>query len=154
MTDIALLKHEIISGLNETSKYLISHHKCNEYYKCLELNYSGKKHYICSRCLGIYTGIISNFLYYSFISVNHLSYITIAILPIVALIDWSITAFGIHKSNNISRTLSGFLLGIAYFNGSLLLFQNITDHIILAIGAFYASASMLLLYLKRRRMQI
>ncbi|WP_094227049.1 DUF2085 domain-containing protein [Methanolobus psychrotolerans] len=154
MNYIASLKHEILSGLNETSKYLLSHHEYQEYYKCLELKFSGKKHYICSRCLGIYTAIISNFLYYSSISEKHLPYATIALLPMAALVDWSVTAFGIHRSNNLFRIISGLLLGIAYFNGLILLFQNQTDHVILAIGAFYASISLLLLYLKKMLMTI
>ncbi|SFM46942.1 DUF2085 domain-containing protein [Methanolobus profundi] len=154
MTDIASLKNEIVSGWNETSKYLISHHECHEYYKCLELNYRGKKQYICSRCLGVYIGILSGILYYSYISATHLSYTMIALLPMAALIDWSVTAFRISKSNNIFRVTSGFLLGIAYLNGALLFLQNRTDYMILAIGVFYASASLLLLYLKKRRMQI
>ncbi|WMW24002.1 DUF2085 domain-containing protein [Methanolobus sediminis] len=150
MTDTTSLKSEILSGLNETSKYLLSHHEVSEYYKCLELEHDGKKHYLCARCFGIYTGLIIGFLYYNYISDSHLSYALISILPMPAIIDWSISAFEINRSKNLFRIISGFLLGIAYLNGILLLFRNFPDYTILAIGIFYVSLALLLLFLKKK----
>jgi uncharacterized membrane protein len=151
MSGTNLLKDEIIKGLNETSKYLLSHHSCEEYYKCLKLEYSKKTYYFCSRCLGIYIGLTANCLYYIYISKTSLPYSMIFLLPAFALIDWTITAFGFNKSSNSLRILSGFLLGIAYFNGVVVFFRDFPDYNVASIGVFYALFALILLYLKERK---
>lgn len=150
MRKFRFIKNEIFKGLRETSKYLLSHHRQDEYYRCFELSCRGKKYFVCSRCLGIYTGIACSLIYYFFISEKLLPYLMIAALPLFALADWTVTSFGTYKGNNAFRFISGLLLGIAYFHGMTELLLNFPDYRILAAGVFYAFAAAILLYVKEK----
>ena len=70
--------------------------------------------------------------------------------PLFTLFDWSITAFGISKSHNFLRTFFGFLLGVAYALGLILLITDFPNPVVLSIGAFYVLASIFLIYLKNK----
>ena len=49
---------EIKKGLLLTGKYLLSHHDISEYYKCYRIRAFDKNIYVCSRCLGVYFGLV------------------------------------------------------------------------------------------------
>ena len=104
MMNIKIIFREMKIGIKETSKYILSHHEPKDYYKCYLLKLNNKKLYFCSRCTGIYIGIIIGLLLHFSKSVNeYYYYYPIIIFPIFTLIDWSITAFTNNKSTNFFR---------------------------------------------------
>lgn len=141
---------ELKKGVGETSKYILSHHEKEDYYKCYLLKIKNRHVAFCSRCLGIYLGILLGILVLNFqILDKNFSYLIISFFPLFALIDWSISAFTKSKSNNFIRTSSGVFLGIAYAFGFFLFFKTFPNYFILSIGFFYAIIAFLLIKIKR-----
>lgn len=72
---------------------------------------------VCSRCFGIYFGLLIGFaaypLFRSVENVEPLSRFWLFIAMIPMAIDWSLTAFGIWENTHLSRFSSGFILGAA-----------------------------------------
>lgn len=141
---------ELKGGIKETSKYMFSHHKKEDYYKCYLLNLRNTQIAICSRCFGIYLGILMGIILFSLqIFDKNLYYFLIAFFPIFALIDWSISVFSKSKSNNFFRTSSGMFLGIAYAFGVILFFKTFPNYFIIIIGFFYLIITFLLILIQR-----
>lgn len=77
--------------------------------------FSGEPLYVCSRCLGIYTGFLAGFfwlilLYGSFRAGLRLFWILLLFIPMAY--DGITQIFGMRKSTNRLRFVSGFLGGI------------------------------------------
>jgi uncharacterized membrane protein len=140
---------EIKEGVKSTSKYILSHHQPHEYYKCYHCSFFGRNVFFCSRCLGIYIGIILGFI---LLPLNLFTqkeyYLIISIFPMFTLIDWSISAFKLHKSHNLIRTFIGILLGIAYILALKGFFQTFPNYKLILIGIIYTILSICLLYAK------
>ncbi|MFO8015627.1 MAG: DUF2085 domain-containing protein [Candidatus Woesearchaeota archaeon] len=151
--DNSLIFGELERGIKETSKYLLSHHKKEDYYKCYILKFKEHQVAICSRCLGIYVGImIGAGLFYLQAFSKDVYYISIIIFPFFTLFDWSISAFTAYKGNNYFRTFFGILLGIAYAFGIIIFFKTFPNLIVISIGAFYIIiTSLLILEISRRK---
>lgn len=116
---------ELKIGFSETFKYALSHHEPTEYYKCFHLKIKGNDIYICSRCLGVYIGILSGLILGLSLFLDPLiSLIIMAIFPLLALLDWALSTFTSYKSHNFVRFISGVLLGTAYSSGLLLVLKN------------------------------
>ena len=142
---------ELKQGIKETSKYIFSHHQPEEYYKCYSLKMKNNKIYFCSRCLGIYFGIFLGILSHHLEIFNEfIIYVAIAIFPFFTIVDWTISAFNIHKSHNFLRTFFGILLGIAYSYGMILFFTKFPNYYVIVIGLFYIMISLSLLFYKNR----
>lgn len=138
--------HEMKEGIRVTIPYVLSHHQREQYHKCFFI--IGIP--VCSRCAGIYTGILFGFLIYflNFVSLPYL--LMIFLFPSFALLDWTVTAFKFHNGNNHTRFFSGILLGTAYAFGLSLLFTGMQTVIVLFIGLIYGSIAILLIILKNR----
>lgn len=148
--DHKLIFKEIKIALKETSRYILSHHQPEEYYKCYSLTILDQKIHVCSRCLGIYFGILMGIGIFPIDILNSRSfYLLIAILPLFTLIDWSVSAFKIHKSYNTVRTGFGALLGISYSIGLIIFFKTFPNYYIIVVGLVYALISLLLLRKQR-----
>ena len=144
------ISKELKKGIKETSKYILSHHKKEDYCKCYLFKLRNHNIAICSRCLGIYGGIVIGMVLLSLqIFDRYLHYFLIAFFPIFSIIDWSISAFTRYKSNNLFRTLSGILLGIAYAFGLIIFLETFPNYFIIIIGSFYIILTLLLLSKKK-----
>ena len=145
-----LIFSETKIALKETSKYILSHHQPEEYYKCYSLNILNKKIHICSRCLGIYAGILIGVIFFHPDNQNLIDYyLLLAVLPLFTLIDWSVSAFTIHRSYNVVRTVFGVLLGISYFIGLIILLKTFPNYYIIGIGLAYSLIAVFLLQKQR-----
>ena len=148
--DIRDIFNELRIGLRKTSKYFLSHHEPKEYYKCYSLKTKKNNLYFCSRCLGIYLGIIIGLIFHFSKSFNEPHYyLPIIIFPIFTLIDWSIAAFTKYKSNNLVRSGFGILLGIAYSLGLILFFKTFPNYLLIFPGFFYIVISFFLIMKQR-----
>lgn len=128
---------ELRKGLAETRRYLLSHHLPSEYHRCYSPTIAGRQVHICARCLGIYPGIVAGLLAYFFVFRGFSSLLLVAILPLPALLDWSMTTFTEKEGYNTVRTATGGALGFGYgFGVPLLLFDSKIS--IVAVGICYA----------------
>jgi uncharacterized membrane protein len=77
----------------------------------------GEKFAVCSRCFGVYFGIVVAFLAYPvwrrIEDIEPLPKFWLIAACIPATVDWSLTIFGIWENTFLSRTLTGGLLGFA-----------------------------------------
>ncbi len=77
----------------------------------------GHKFGVCSRCFGVYLGLLAGFVVYPFlrpvdvIEPLHRFWLFGAMIPIG--IDWLLTIFGIWENTFTSRFVTGLILGIA-----------------------------------------
>ena len=138
--------NEIKVGLKETSKYVLSHHPPNEYFKCYSLMIGNKKIYFCARCLGIYLGIFLGIIIYSYELFIDRYYAFIIIFPIFTFIDWAISGSKINRSYNYVRTFFGILLGIAYILGLILFIETFPNIFLTIVVLFYITITFLLLF--------
>lgn len=135
---------ELRKGLAETRKYLLAHHRPSEYHRCYSPHVAGRRVHICARCLGIYPGIVAGLFAYAFLPDGYSSVLWVALLPLPALLDWTVTTFSGTEGFNPVRTATGALLGYGYALGvSLLVFEfNVS---VLGIGISYAVVAGVLL---------
>jgi len=88
---------------------LISHHPPCQY----DRTYCFLGIRCCSRCTGIIIGIISSIIFISFVAIDFtVILITVVVLPLPAIANFTLNELGKTKNNNIKRILTGFLLGI------------------------------------------
>lgn len=72
---------------------------------------------VCSRCFGVYFGLLSGFIIYPFFrNLNETEpfsriWLFAALVPIS--VDWSLTVFGVWENTHWSRFLTGMILGFA-----------------------------------------
>jgi len=149
--NINIIFQEVRLGIRKTSNYILSHHEPNEYYKCYNLNIKNKNIYFCSRCVGIYIGIIVGLILNNINLINKENYYLIIILfPIFALIDWSIDAFTEYDNNKFLSSISGIFLGIAYILGVLLFIETFPNYFLILLGTIYSLLTLILIILKKR----
>ncbi len=71
---------------------------------------------VCSRCFGIYFGLLVGFIVYFFIrnieDIEPLPRIWLFLSLIPMGIDWALTAFDIWENTHLSRFLTGLILGV------------------------------------------
>lgn len=77
----------------------------------------GEKFAVCARCFGVYLGIIVGFVAYPiWRRIDNIDplpkfWLFAGCVPIT--VDWSLTIFGIWENTDLSRLLTGILLGFA-----------------------------------------
>ena len=142
----------IRTGIKETAKYILSHHEPREYSKCYLLKINNKKLFLCSRCLGIYIGIVLGILIYLKFDLEvHTFYFLITLLPLFALLDWFFTKERIYIGNNLYRSISGCFLGTAYVLGLIQFVRGFPDYYVLFTGLVYILIVLTGLYLLSRQ---
>ena len=140
---------ELRAGLAKTAPFLLSHHLPAERHRCYAPVIFGKRRHICARCLGIYPGIAIGVLAHVLFAPVAYDFLLVLVLPLPALVDWTVTTFTARAGSNSVRTTTGLALGFAYGQGLSLLFLA-GDIRILAVGATYALAAGVLLVVDRR----
>lgn len=72
---------------------------------------------VCSRCFGVYFGLVAGFAIYPlWRNIDEVQpvarfWLFLSLIPIA--IDWSLTVFGIWENTQVSRFLTGLILGVA-----------------------------------------
>ncbi|SNZ06044.1 Uncharacterized membrane protein [Natronoarchaeum philippinense] len=135
---------ELRRGLRRTRRYLLSHHRPAEYHRCYSPELRGRRIHVCARCLGIYPGIVVGMLGYVLGPWRGTAVLLAAILPLPALVDWTLTTFRESDGHNFVRTATGALLGCGYGLGlaALVLGANVR---VLGIGIAYGLTAAALL---------
>ena len=139
---------EFREGVAETRRYLLSHHEPEEFDRCYAPAVRGRRVRLCARCSGVYPGIAAGLLAVA-VGPPALTRVgLVALLPLAALVEWSVTAFTAREGTNVGRTATGALLGYGYGLGLRLLVGG--DLRVLAVGAVYGLAALGLLARHRR----
>jgi len=77
----------------------------------------GEQFAVCSRCFGVYLGLLLGFVIYplwrniSEIEPLPRFWLFLSLIPVT--IDWSLTIFGIWENTQLSRLITGLILGVA-----------------------------------------
>lgn len=81
------------------------------------LYFDGHPLAVCSRCFGVYFGLLAGLLVYPLWrridEVEPLPRIWLFLSLVPIGIDWSLTIFGIWENTHLSRSLTGLILGVA-----------------------------------------
>lgn len=78
---------------------------------------SGEQFGVCSRCFGVYFGLLLGFVIYPlWRNINDIEplpriWLFLSLIPI--MIDWSLTMFGVWENTHLSRFVTGLILGLA-----------------------------------------
>ena len=81
------------------------------------LHVAGHQMAVCSRCFGVYAGLLAGILVYPlWRNVDEIEsiprlWLFLSIIPIS--IDWGLTVFGVWENTHVSRFVTGAILGIA-----------------------------------------
>ncbi len=103
---------------------------------------AGEQFGVCSRCFGVYFGLVAGFLIYPlWRDVDNIAplpklWLFLSLLPIT--IDWSLTVFGIWQNTHLSRFITGLILGIACATYMVPAIVEITRNLLLRKRTFAA----------------
>ena len=143
-------RRELRRGLAKARPYLLSHHLPKRRHRCYHLRPLGHRIDVCARCSGVYPGIVLGVLAFFLSPDPFASLVVIAVLPLPALLDWTLTSLGNYRGYNPVRTGTGAALGYGYGLGLGQLFLA-GDLRVLVVGVAYATLAGALLVLARRR---
>lgn len=147
--DDVSVRDELRVALAESRQYLLSHHEPSEYHRCHTLQIRGRPVQFCARCSGIYPGIAVGLGLFATGLLASIQLVVVALFPLPALIDWSLTSFRPAKGSNAIRTVTGGLLGIGYGLGLGHLLVD-REPLVLALGLGYALLAAVALALYHR----
>lgn len=94
---------------------LLSHHRPEKLHRTIHISIRGRDVYLCARCTGIYSGILSVFIVWllGFSLPTWLYLPLLSILPFPSTIDWITQSCKLRESRNTIRICTGYLLGIS-----------------------------------------
>lgn len=141
---------EFRKGILETRRYVLSHHRREEWDRCYALTVHGRQYHLCARCSGVYPGIMLGLVVYLGGILSSWQWLLVLVFPVPALVDWWLSSMGVFASWNPLRTVTGGLLGVAFGLG-LGLFIGTGELWVLGVGGVYGVAALVLLYRYRGR---
>ncbi len=142
-------REELKDGLGETSRYILSHHKPENYCRCYSLSFLNRNIRLCARCIGIYIGLTVGLVQIAYLGELPLLYVALSGIP--TLIEKYFTEKRDRRGYNSLRTASGLLLGTGYINGLKILVNDLINPQILLVGLFYLLAASYLLLQQRHK---
>ncbi len=134
---------EFKKALKRTAPYLLSHHSEENLDRCYKVTPIGREFYLCSRCTGIYTGLLLAFA--SFTALSSFSVSTVFLLAFPTILEKYMTDIQGYNSRNLLRTFNGILLGFGYVWGIKLFAQNPFDPAIIFTGIFFLVSGLIFL---------
>lgn len=119
---------------------LLSHHRPEKLHRTIHVSFRGKKVYLCARCTGKYTGILSVFVTW-FLGFNFPIWLylpLVSILPVPTIVDWVMQSCRLRESKNTIRICTGYLLGIGEALFFLMLIKGMFYLFLCALAIFGA----------------
>ena len=131
---------------------LIAHHEPAQFHKTLRFRIFNTYIRLCTRCTGIYLGIITTILLFLLaVNIPHiLQLLIIFAFPIPAIIDWGLDKYNLWKGSNTTRFVSGFMLGICYIFLWARFIQNPLDIMVWSIAVIYSAIAGVILYTHKK----
>lgn len=103
-------------GISATPVYSFFSYICHQIPE-RSLHILGQQFAVCSRCFGVYTGLLAGAAAYPIWrpidSVDPLPRFWLFLSMVPISIDWSLGVFGIWENNHFSRFITGLILGVA-----------------------------------------
>jgi uncharacterized membrane protein len=95
---------------------LASHHPEEKLNHTIRVGFHGKNVFLCSRCTGVAVGMVAIFAANLFGREFPLTFYLplIALLPLMAVVDWFTQSAKLRESKTWLRIISGFFLGNSY----------------------------------------
>ena len=137
---------ELRKGLAAAAPFLLSHHAPAERDRCWCPVIFGRRVHVCARCSGICPGIVAGVVAAAVGPGVLVDPRLVALLPLPALVDWTLTTFTERRGTNSLRTLTGLLLGFGYGLGLTVLVSGPAVPV-LVVGAVYGVAAAVLVSL-------
>jgi len=94
---------------------LLSHHRPEKLHRTIRVSFRGRNVYLCARCTGIYSGILSVFVawFLGFDFPTWLYLPLLSLLPVPSSVDWITQSCKLRESRNPIRISTGYILGIS-----------------------------------------
>ncbi|MFB6116718.1 MAG: DUF2085 domain-containing protein [Candidatus Nanosalina sp.] len=135
---------ELRKGLKRTSRYVLSHHRPEDFNRCYHLSFLNYSFHLCARCSGIFPGIFTGLVFGFWLNLQvSLPLITVSGIP--TLIEKYFTGVKEYEGFNSVRSLTGFALGFGYIQGILFFLDNPGNVFLYAVAVFYLVSAGLLL---------
>ncbi|VVB89644.1 Uncharacterised protein [uncultured archaeon] len=133
---------------------LIAHHEPDQFYKTIQFRIFKKSVRLCTRCTGIYLGIIATIILFLFtINIPHIfQLVIIFVFPIPAMLDWGLDKYNLRKGSNTTRFVSGFMLGICYIFLWARFIRNPLDVVVWSVAVVYSAIAGVILYTHKKIM--
>lgn len=114
---------------------LLSHHRPSRLQRTIRVHVKGRNLYVCARCTGIWTGMISAFLaFFLGLDLPAWLYVSLlAVLPAPTMLDWVTQTCKLRESRNVIRVWTGYFLGISWGIFFLLLAKGIFHLFLVAL---------------------
>lgn len=95
--------------------FMLAHHFRGQLHHCYQIWLGDKALWICSRCLGLYPVLAVVLIIQLFFPVQAGWYdiLWLFLAPLPALVDWGLSRIGLWRGSNLSRTLTGALMGVS-----------------------------------------
>ena len=81
------------------------------------LHVEGEQFAVCSRCFGVYFGLLFGFAIYplwrNISEIEPLARVWLFLSLVPITVDWSLTIFGIWENTHLTRFITGLILGVA-----------------------------------------
>lgn len=131
---------------------LIAHHEPAQFHQTLVFRIFNTSVRLCTRCTGIYLGIITTILLFLLaVNIPHiLQLIIIFAFPMPAMIDWGLDKYNLWKGSNTTRFVSGFMLGICYIFLWARFIQNPLDIMVWSVAVVYSAIAGVIFYTYKR----
>lgn len=107
-------------------RIIFTHHTEFESDHAIPLNIGGYNVFFCTRCSGMFAGIIIGLFIESILILAfditidpNIALFSMVLLPIPGFIDWGTQKLGYRKSSDVSRVITGVLLGITLHMATL-----------------------------------
>jgi uncharacterized membrane protein len=116
--------------------FLLSHHSPKKVHRTIPVAFRGKKRYVCARCTGTCSGILSTIaLRFLGFAVPYFLYVPlISALPVPATLDWLTQSCGLRESKNAIRIATGYLLGATEGLALLLLVSGMLQLFLMVVA--------------------
>ncbi|KPV62730.1 MAG: hypothetical protein AOA66_1226 [Candidatus Bathyarchaeota archaeon BA2] len=119
---------------------LLSHHRLEKLHRTIHISFRGRNVYLCARCTGAYSGILSIFVacFLGFDFPTWLYPPLFSVLPIPAAVDFITQSCKLRESRNTIRVCTGYILGIGEGLFLLMLVRGMFHLIPYALAIFGA----------------
>ncbi len=130
---------------------LIAHHEPAQFHKTLRFRIFNTNIRLCTRCTGIYLGIIATILLFLLaVNIPHiLQLLIIFAFPIPAIVDWGLDKYNLWKGSNTTRFVSGFMLGICYIFLWARFIKNPLDIMVWSVAVVYSVIAGVILFCRK-----
>lgn len=130
---------------------LLSHHLRENLNRTWKLNFREKQYFICSRCTGVASGLVTALLLRQTIVFFSQNSMLLLALPAFAMADWVLQTLKVHESKNPIRIASGFFLGLCWASMLYLLLTDWSNIMLWITAVLYVAVFIVVLPIRLKQ---